>query len=82
MIENRMLVNSEWEELERNLVPISENYVEEKGYREIGTDEFVPDEVAYEYALSECLSGNEELHEEFKAMLIEWFFSGNWVREE
>lgn len=82
MIENRMLIDSEWEEMERNLVPIPEDEVTEKGYREISTDEFIPDEEAYEHALSQCLSGSEEMHEEFKAMLIEWFYSGNWVREE
>lgn len=31
---------------------------------------------AYEYALGRCLNGPD--HEEFRAMLVEWFYSGNW----
>lgn len=31
---------------------------------------------AYEYALDRCLNGPDQ--EEFRAMLVEWFYSGNW----
>lgn len=31
---------------------------------------------AYEYALDRCLNGPD--HEEFREMLLEWFYSGNW----
>lgn len=40
----------------------------------------VPEADAYEYALDRCLHGPE--HEEFKEMLVEWFFSGNFIKEE
>lgn len=53
-----------------------------QGYRKMGTKEFVEDEDAYEYALDTCLYGTEEEKQEFKEMLVEWFFSGNWIRVE
>lgn len=37
---------------------------------EVDTDD------AYEYALDRCLNGPDQ--EEFRAMLVEWFYSGNW----
>lgn len=54
------------------------------GYRGIGPDEgiFVPEEKAYEYALERCISGTREDQEEFRRMLVEWFYSGNWVEDE
>ena len=51
--------------------------LQEKGYEHIHTNEFVPEADAYEYALEKCLHGDE--HDEFKEMLVEWFYSGNWV---
>lgn len=50
-----------------------------KGYCHIKTDEFVAEEDAYEYALEKCMG---EENEEFRKELVEWFFSGNWVKEE
>ena len=79
MIENRMVVDSQWEEVEDNVGCVSES---ESGYRHFKTNEFVPEEDAYEYALEKCMNGTEEEQEEFKAMLVEWFFSGNWVKED
>lgn len=73
-IENRMVVDSQWswntpvEVREKLMAP---------GYREIGTSVFVPEEDAYDYAL-ERISQDEDLKKEF----VEWFYSGNWVREE
>lgn len=61
------------------------------GYREMGTDIFVPNEDAFDYALEHCVCWThcppQMLHgidwvQEFKEMLVEWFYSGNWVREE
>lgn len=52
----------------------------EKGYLEMSTDEFVHEEDAYDYALEKCLHGTEEMQNEFKEMLVEWFYSGNWVK--
>ena len=71
----------------RILIDIGMNakYIEEKlkepGYREIGTDLFVPQSEAYNYALQRCLNGTESDQKEFKEMLVEWFYSGNWVKE-
>jgi hypothetical protein len=41
---------------------------------------FVSDEDAYEYALDKCMNGTDEEQDEFKKMLVEWYFSGNWIR--
>ena len=51
-------------------------------YRGIGPEKGikVTEEDAYEYALDRCLNGPD--HEEFKEMLVEWFFSGNFIKEE
>ena len=44
--------------------------------------EIVWEEDAYEYALDRCLHGSKEDQEEFKEMLVEWFYSGNFVKED
>ena len=51
-------------------------------YKGIGPEKgkTVPEEEAYDYALDRCLNGEE--HEEFREMLVEWYFSGNWIKEE
>lgn len=51
------------------------------GYRQIKNDFFVSDEDAYDYALANSLNGTEQEQEEFRKMLIQWFYSGNWVRD-
>lgn len=53
-------------------------------YEGIGPEQgtVVSQEDAYSYALERCLSGTEEDKQEFKEMLVEWFYSGNWVRRE
>jgi hypothetical protein len=53
-------------------------------YEGIGPEQgtVVNDEDAYAYALERCLSGTEEDKQEFKEMLVEWFYSGNWARRE
>lgn len=56
--------------------------LKETGYEEMGTGTFVSEERAYEYALERCLRGTEEDRREFKEMLVEWFYSGNWIRRE
>lgn len=45
-------------------------------------DTVVEDDQAYEYALERCLHGTEEDQEEFHKMLVEWFYSGDWLYEE
>ena len=53
-------------------------------YEGIGPEQgtVVSQEDAYAYALERCLSGTEEDKQEFKEMLVEWFYSGNWARRE
>lgn len=56
-----------------------------KGYKGIGPNagQFVPAEDAFTYAKMQCgiLTYNEgaPLADEFKEMLVEWYFSGNWI---
>lgn len=78
-IENRMVVDSEWVHSEHKEL---EEILEEKGYHELGTGVFVPEKNAYEYALEHCLYGSEQEQRDFKELLIGWFFSGNWIKEE
>ncbi len=55
----------------------SEQDLNGSGYSEIGTGIFVREEDACKYAI-ERISQNEDLKQEF----VEWFYSGNWVRED
>lgn len=80
-VENRMVVDSEWTWLESEDVE-EVSTKKENGYKEIGTGVFVTDEDAYDYALERCMKGTEEEQKEFKEMLVEWFYSGNWIRED
>lgn len=52
-------------------------------YEGIGPEQgtVVSEEDAYAYALERCLSGTEEDKQEFKEMLVEWFYSGNWNKK-
>lgn len=50
-----------------------------------GTQEeglIVEEEQAFDYALERCLSGTQEDRKEFREMLVEWFYSGNWIEED
>ena len=82
MVENLMVNDNHWAWLGKGMAEEKENEATEKGYHEIGTNVFVPDKDAYEYALDRCMNGTEEEQKEFKDMLVEWFYSGNWVKEE
>lgn len=82
MIENRMVVDSQWVHMESNKTEEVGKVLSEKGYHEMGTNVFVPEDEAYQYALERCLNGTEKEQKEFKEMLVEWFYSGNWVKEE
>lgn len=55
---------------------------EESGYVSVHGNEFVSDEDAYGYAFERCVNGTDDEINEFKKMLVEWFFSGNWIRRE
>ena len=74
MIENRMLVDSEWTYVEP---PMCEPEEKEPGYINLSDDTFVPDEDALEYA-REHEAQEDMTDEEF----TEWFYSGNWIRSE
>ncbi len=75
MLENRMVVDSEWFLLEKGLSQPAEVKLNGSGYEEIGTGIFVSEEDAYQYAL-ERIGQSEELKKE----LVEWFYSGSWVK--
>lgn len=75
-IENRMVVESEWCDQKE-----IEEVLKEPGYHSITGNIFVPESESYQYALERCLNGTEEDIKEFKDMLVEWFYSGNWIKE-
>lgn len=79
MVENRMVVNPEWKWKE-DFPEISEK-LHRKGYFEMGTGIFVPEEDAYRYAM-ERISQDEDLKQEFRETVVEWFYSGNWIEED
>ena len=73
LIENRMVNNAVWP-----VVPMEVSVMTNSpGYKELDTGIFVPEEDAYDYAL-ERISQDEEL----KRDMVEWFYSGNWIKEE
>ena len=76
-IENRMVVDSEWDKSAKEV----EEVLSASGYHNIKSNEFVPEDEAYDYALEQCLNGSEEDVKEFRTMLVEWFYSVNWVKE-
>lgn len=78
-VENRMVIDSEWEHSDP--VEVKE-ILKQPGYHEMGTNVFVPEVEAYDYALERCLSGTEQDQREFREMLVEWFYSGNWIKEK
>ena len=53
-------------------------------YEGIGPEEgtMVTEEEAFDYALERCLHGTLEDQEESRSMLVEWFYSGNYLRRE
>ena len=55
-----------------------------KGYIGVGPENgvFVADADVYAYAMGRCLHGTEEEVKEFREMLVEWYYSGNWIRVE
>ncbi len=58
-----------------------EHLIGNHGYKEMGSGIFVADKDAFSYAM-ERVSQNEDLEQEFRDMVVEWFYSGNWIREE
>lgn len=58
--------------------------MKQKGFIGVGPEDgtFIPAEDAYTYALERCQTGTEEEVNEFREMLVEWYYSGNWIRTE
>ncbi len=88
-IENPVVVDSLWRDREPEPPELEEaERLDGPGWEEIGTGVFVPEESAFNYALERCLEEPPELARklkwtgEFREMLVEWYFSGGWVREE
>lgn len=54
-----------------------------EGYHGIGpeTGNYVAAEDAYKYAIERCLNGAADEQKEFRDMLIEWYYSGNWIKK-
>ena len=82
-VENRTVVDCQWPDTP----PEVKEKLSEPGYREIGTGAFVPEEYAFDYAIERCVTVpfmvvGIEWTQEFKEMLVEWFYSGNWVKED
>ena len=56
------------------------------GYKGIGPNAgiFVPAADAFHYAASECgvllFKTTAPLADEFKQLLLDWYFSGNWIK--
>ena len=42
----------------------------------------VDETAAFAYAMERCLTGTLEEQADFKEMLVEWYYSGNWIKEE
>lgn len=53
-------------------------------YYGIGPEEgtIIEEERAFEYAMERCLSGTPDERQEFQEMLVEWYYSGNWIKKE
>lgn len=74
-LENRMIMDSYWRRL--LLPPEEEEPKKCSGYEEFGTGVFVREKDAYRYALERISHGTDEEKQEF----VEWFYSGNWIKE-
>lgn len=77
MIENRMVVDSEWAILENCLPEEVPEKLNRPGYKKLGTGFFVPEEDAFHYAMERISQVEDE-----KRAFIDWFFSGSWIKEE
>lgn len=53
-------------------------------YYDIGPEQgnVVSGDEAFDYALERCLHGTLEDQKEFREMLVEWFYSGSWIKRE
>lgn len=82
MIENPMVLDCLWEPDDLAFI---KGKLSEAGYTEMGTGVFVPECDAFDYAVRHCVKDIPEcFHEiewkqEFKDMLVDWFYSDNWI---
>lgn len=74
MLENKVVMDDNYEPSQEE----RKNEVKEFGYREFGTDVFVPEESAFDYAIERITNGTIDEKQEFE----EWFYSSNWIKEE
>lgn len=74
-IENRMVVDSEWV---FNMPAETRQKLHGPGRMEMGTGNFVPEEDAFDHALERISHGTEKEKQEF----VEWFYSGDWIKED
>ena len=72
ILENRMVIDSEWEPLERRNSEQEEEKTDDCYLKYKGMT-FDTEEEAFAYAVSECVYG--DTRDEFKDALLEWFFS-------
>ena len=79
-IENHMVVDAYWKRFEETME--AKDLPTEKGYLNLKTKEFIPDNDAFSNALWECLFGAKELQKEFEKALLEFYYDGNWMRDE
>ena len=80
-IENHMVIDSYWKRFEQEREV--EEVLNQKGYHNFQTNEFIPEADAFSKALFECLFGkDEEIRKEFEEAVMEIYYNGNWVREE
>ncbi len=82
-VENSMVVDGWWDEVEygvkRGACPEPEpEGPGERGWVEMGTGLFIPEEDAFGYAIRKLQAGTEEEKQEF----VEFFYSGNYIYQE
>ena len=79
-IENHLVLDSYWKKFEQEIEV--EKVLNQKGYHNRRTGEFVAEADAFHNALWECMFGkDEEIRKEFKEAVLEIYYS-NWIREE
>lgn len=76
-VENKMVLDSLWENIEKSVSETNEK-LNGSGWEEKDTGIFVPEEDAFDYAM-ERISQDEDLKQELKEMVLDWFFSSNWI---
>lgn len=84
-IENRMVIDVK---RAGNEIGAVESKLTGPGFTEMKTGVFVSKDDAFDYALDQCIeSPAAGMHgikwtKEFMEMLVEWFYSDNWIRED